>query len=155
MRITPEEALQLLRDARVARLATADAAGTPHLVPVTFAVLDPPAAETTMIVFAVDHKPKSTTALRRLANISVNPRVCWLVDQYDDDWEQLWWVRADATAAVLDGKKRLQAIAELQAKYVQYQKVPPTGVVVGATVTGLHGWQSTQRYGQGRPDGLP
>lgn len=147
MRIAPDAALGLLRDARVARLATADASGTPHLVPVTFALLDPPDVETTTIVFAVDHKPKTTTALRRLANIAVNPEVCWLVDHYDDDWEQLWWVRADATAAILDGGPRNRAITHLQAKYAQYEQFPPNGAVVGSTVTGLHGWRAAARQG--------
>jgi len=144
MRMTTDVALRRLRDARVARLATADASGAPHLVPVTFAVLDPPAGESTLtIVFAVDHKPKSTTALRRLANIAANPRVCWLVDRYDDDWDQLWWVRADADAAVLEGPARVLAITGLQAKYQQYQRFPPHDVVVGSSVTGLRGWQAS------------
>ena len=117
--------------ARVARLATVSAAGEPHLVPVTFAVIDAcrharsrrcGTAVADLVVFAVDHKPKSTTALRRLDNIAANPRVAFLVDHYDDDWDELWWVRADATAAVLDGPDRLRAIAALQAKYPQYQR---------------------------------
>jgi PPOX class probable F420-dependent enzyme len=144
MRMTHDMARALLDDARVARFATVDADGAPHLVPVTFAVIDAAhPASTAMIVFAVDHKPKSSTALRRLANIAANPRVCFLVDFYDDDWTQLWWVRADATAKDLDGAQRAAAIAALQAKYPQYQQVPPTGVVVGCTVTGLRGWRFT------------
>jgi subtilisin family serine protease len=54
------------------------------------------------IYSAVDHKPKRTTALRRLANVAANPRVALLVDHYDEDWTRLWWVRADGTARVLD-----------------------------------------------------
>lgn len=144
MRMTPHMARARLDDARVARFATVDADGTPHLVPVTFALIDPSNRESPpMIVFAVDHKPKSSTALRRLANIAANPRVCFLIDHYDDDWTQLWWVRADATAAPLDGPPRTTAIAALQAKYPQYQQVPPSGVVVGCAVTGLRGWRFT------------
>ena len=101
--------------ARVARLATVSGSGEPHLVPVTFAVIpamlsgtvEPTAAESTeLIVFAIDHKPKSTTALRRLDNIAANPRVAFLVDVYDDNWDRLWWVRADASAGVMDGNSR-------------------------------------------------
>ena len=82
----------------VARLATASPAGVPHLVPVTFACV---AGADDWLVFAVDHKPKTTTRLRRLANIESNPSVTFLVDEYDDDWSRLWWVRADAQARLL------------------------------------------------------
>ena len=68
----------------------------PHVVPCTFALLGD-----ATIVSAVDHKPKRTTALRRLANIAANPRVALLADHYDDDWEALWWARADGTARVV------------------------------------------------------
>lgn len=145
MRMTAEAGLRLLVAARVARFGTVDSSGAPHLVPVTFAVIDPAGPATpAMVVFAVDHKPKSSTALRRLDNIAANPRVCFLVDHYDDDWEQLWWVRADAVAGILDGAERAGAIAVLQAKYQQYQQVPPTGVVVGCAVTSLRGWRAAE-----------
>jgi PPOX class probable F420-dependent enzyme len=122
------------------------AAGEPHLVPVTFAMVSP-AAESDgsgieLIVFAVDHKPKSTTALRRLDNIAANPRVAFLVDFYDDDWDQLWWVRADATAAVLHGRLRHGAINALEAKYRQYREIPPDGVVVGSSIVNWSSWQA-------------
>lgn len=140
MRMTPASARGLFESARVARLATVGPAGEPHLIPVTFAVIEQtPAA--VMIVFAVDHKPKSSPALRRLDNIAANPKVAYLVDSYSDDWEQLWWVRADAGATVLDGELRHRALVALMAKYVQYQQLPPDGVVVGAAVTKWTGWQ--------------
>jgi PPOX class probable F420-dependent enzyme len=137
----------------VARLATVSAAGEPHLVPVTFALIEAatgsgaPAATAVdgageRVVFAVDHKPKSTTALRRLDNIAANPRVAFLVDHYDDDWDHLWWVRADGIATVIDGEDRLRAIGALRAKYPQYEQVVPHGVVIGAAVQGWSGWRS-------------
>ena len=137
MKLPASEARARFAAARVARLATVSAEGVPHLVPVTFAVRGD------TVVFAVDHKPKSTTALRRLDNIAANPRVAFLVDVYDDDWDRLWWVRADATAAIIDGADRLRAIAALRAKYQQYERVVPHGVVVGAAVQGWSGWRST------------
>ncbi len=164
MRIPADEAREMFAEARVARLATVGPAQVPHLVPVTFAVVtapvgeapaeevpaaelptvhpDRPSSSSQMIVFAVDHKPKSTTALRRLDNIAANPRVCFLVDRYDDDWEQLWWVRADARAAVLEGTDRRRALAALTARYRQYEQVSPTGVVVGCAVTRWTGWRA-------------
>jgi PPOX class probable F420-dependent enzyme len=155
MRMTIEQCREGFAGARVARMATVSAAGAPHLVPVTFAVIEAatepgvvPAAgvldgAAQLVVFAVDHKPKSTTALRRLDNIAVNPRVAFLVDRYEDDWDRLWWVRADTTAAVIDGADRLRAIAALRAKYPQYERVAPQGVVVGAAVLGWSGWRSS------------
>ena len=137
MRMTQLSAQSMFGQARVARLATVSDTGHPHLVPVTFAVLS-----TEIVVFAIDHKPKTTTALRRLDNIAANPRVAFLVDGYDEDWERLWWVRVDATAGILDGELRLQALTALRAKYVQYERIPPNGVVVGASVTRWTGWQS-------------
>ena len=90
-----ETARELFASVRVARLATVDPGGRPHLVPITFA-LDGDA-----IVTAVDHKPKSTTKLRRLENIAANPEVSVLADRYEDDWSRLWWARADGTARVI------------------------------------------------------
>ena len=65
---------------RVAALATVGRSGHPHIVPVCFAV------EGNRVVTAVDHKPKTTTALRRVSNVRANPSVSLLVDQYDEDW---------------------------------------------------------------------
>ncbi|MET0966409.1 MAG: TIGR03668 family PPOX class F420-dependent oxidoreductase [Nakamurella sp.] len=146
MRSSPEVARQRFAEARVARLATVSAAGKPHLVPVTFAIIGPDAESDTsgteLIVFAVDHKPKSSIALRRLDNIAANPRVAFLVDWYDDDWDRLWWVRADATAVVLDGRVRRSAITALQRKYRQYREIPPDGVVVGSSIVNWSSWQA-------------
>ncbi|MEO8830207.1 TIGR03668 family PPOX class F420-dependent oxidoreductase [Lapillicoccus sp.] len=123
----------------VARLATINSDGTPHLVPVTFAVLGD------VIVVAVDHKPKTTTRLRRLRNISDNPAVCVIVDHYTDDWSALWWVRADARAEVVEaGDGWHTGVAALVAKYDQYQQDPPTGPVIRAVVTRWSGWAYTQ-----------
>jgi PPOX class probable F420-dependent enzyme len=139
MRIPAAQARARFLASPVARLATADASGIPHLVPVTFAgVTD----EIDLLVFAIDHKPKTTTRLRRLANIADNPSVCFLVDEYDDDWTRLWWVRADARAEVLDGTVRDAALAALTAKYRQYRDRTPTGPVVGARVVRWSGWSA-------------
>ena len=124
--------------ARVARLATADAAGRPHLVPIVFAV----AGE--VIYSAVDAKPKRSAALRRLANIAANPRVSVLVDHYDDDWTALWWVRADGTARVLDigSPEGAGAVALLVARYAPYRSQPPPGPVIAVDVARWSGWSA-------------
>jgi PPOX class probable F420-dependent enzyme len=142
MRLTSAQARERLAAARVARLATVSAAGQPHLVPVTFAIDTNTDADTVYI--AIDHKPKTTTQLKRLANIAANPKVTLLADHYDDDWTQLWWSRADGQATVLAPGPDTQApVALLAARYPQYQDTPPTGPVIAITVTAWSGWSYT------------
>lgn len=127
--------------ARVARLATVRPDGAPHLVPIVFAMQEG-AGGADRIVSAVDHKPKSTRALRRLANIAANPRVSLLVDGYDEDWTRLWWVRADGLATVHADAEPAHPEA-LAAKYGQYRDVPPAGPFVVVEVTRWTGWAAT------------
>lgn len=135
MRLDGKDARERFAAQKVARLATVSADGVPHLVPVTFAVSGD------AIFFAIDHKPKTTTDLRRLRNIRANPAVAFLTDRYDDDWAQLWWVRADGVARILtEPSERATPVRLLQDKYGQYREHPPSGVVVSTTVTGWHGW---------------
>ena len=121
-------------EARVARLATADAEGAPHLVPITFAV------DGDRVYFAVDAKPKSTARLRRLRNIEQNPQVSLLVDEYDEDWRQLWWVRADGRARIFtEGPDAPRDL--LRARYPQYVDVALDGPVVQIAVDRWSGWR--------------
>ncbi|WP_026874349.1 TIGR03668 family PPOX class F420-dependent oxidoreductase [Jiangella gansuensis] len=142
MRLDPERCQERMAAARVAHLATTGRDASPHLVPITFA-LDS-AAGRALLVTAVDRKPKSTFALRRLRNIVENPKVAVLCDLYDEDWTRLWWVRADGRAAVATGgPDRDAALAVLCAKYPQYRSDPPGGPVIMVTVTAWSGWAFT------------
>jgi PPOX class probable F420-dependent enzyme len=131
-----EDATTLKRfaSATVARLATVGSKGAPHLVPITFALLD----ERTLIT-AVDHKPKRTTALRRLANIEANPQVSVLVDHYESDWERLWWVRADGRARV-EKAAPAGAAEALVARYEQYREHPPRGPFIIVEIQRFSSW---------------
>jgi PPOX class probable F420-dependent enzyme len=121
--------------AAVARLATVTPDGPPHLVPIVFAV-----SEST-IYTAVDGKPKTSPRLRRLANIEANPGVSILVDHYDDDWSQLWWVRADGSATIhREGSVCDRGHELLRAKYPQYQHVPLDGPVIAVDVQQWSSW---------------
>jgi PPOX class probable F420-dependent enzyme len=138
--VTGGRARERFAAARVARLATADGAGRPHLVPVTFAV----AGDT--VYSAVDAKPKTTRALRRLANVAVNPRVALLVDHYDDgDWSRLWWVRADGVGRVLDAREpeAQDAITLLVGRYAAYRGQPPAGPVLAVDVDRWSSWSAS------------
>ncbi|HVD63903.1 MAG TPA: TIGR03668 family PPOX class F420-dependent oxidoreductase [Lapillicoccus sp.] len=122
--------------ARVARLATTNEDGTPHLVPVVFALIGG------MVWTAVDAKPKSTTALRRLDNVRAHPRVSLLVDVYGEDWSTLWWVRADGVATILDVEDAAAGLEALVAKYPQYQAQRPPGPVLRIEVTRWSSWSA-------------
>jgi PPOX class probable F420-dependent enzyme len=125
--------------ARVARLATAGPDG-PHIVPIVFAVAGD------VIYHAVDHKPKRTTALKRLANLSADPRASVLADGYDEDWERLWWVRADGTARILP-PGHAEAIELLRERYPQYAAKPPTGPVIAIHVNRWSEWSASTSSG--------
>jgi PPOX class probable F420-dependent enzyme len=131
--VTPAEARERFAAARVARLATADAGGRPHLVPVVFAV------EGDRIYTVVDAKPKRTTALRRLGNVAENPFVALLADHYDEDWAELWWVRAEGRGRVVeaDAPEARRAVELLRARYPQQVAV---GDVLAVDVDRWSGW---------------
>jgi len=134
--LDPDERLARFAAARVARLATLRADGTPRLVPVTFVVVDG------LVCSAVDEvKPKTTTRLARLADVERDPRAGLVVDHYADDWSRLWWVRVDGTAAVhVEGDLRDRALAALVGKYRPYAAAPPNGPVLVITPTRWAGW---------------
>jgi PPOX class probable F420-dependent enzyme len=124
-----------LTAARVARLATTDPDGRPHLVPIVFAL------EGDTLYSAVDRKPKRSTKLRRIENARERPDVTVLVDHYDDDWGRLWWIRLRGRARVLDeGEEREHALELLQEKYSQYLEEPPNGPVLAVDVTDVRDW---------------
>jgi PPOX class probable F420-dependent enzyme len=125
-----------LRDARVARLGTVGSDGAVRLVPICFAVVDG------WIVSAVDHKPKRTTQLRRLDDLAATGMATVLVDHYDDDWSQLWWVRVRGRAVVHEAGEPA-AVAALVAKYVQYQEHRPTGAVYRIALDEVRSWRAT------------
>jgi PPOX class probable F420-dependent enzyme len=108
----------LLRLARGPRLATADASGAPHLVPVCF-VLDDAGAVWTPI----DAKPKSTRALRRVKNLAENPRAALLVDHYEEDWRELRWIAVHGHGELVTGAVAAPALRALREKYPQYAEV--------------------------------
>jgi PPOX class probable F420-dependent enzyme len=126
-----------LAAARVARLATVGGSGQVRLVPVCFAVVDG------AIVSAVDHKPKRSPALARLDDVRATGRATVLVDHYDDDWTQLWWVRVGGPADVVGGDDPAagRARTALVAKYAQYREHPPAGDVLRVAIDELRWWR--------------
>jgi len=117
-------------------MATADADGVPHVVPIVFAL------QNDTVYSLIDAKPKRSRELKRLRNIEANPRVSLLVDHYDEVWNELWWVRADGSARVVeDGSEGDRAIELVHAKYPQYEEwSDPFGAAVVITVDRWRWW---------------
>src|SRR6266571_5041716 len=117
-----DELLAFIEDRRVAHLATADAEGRPHVVPVCFAYVDG------RFYIAIDEKPKRTARLKRLTNIEENPQVALVFDRYDEDWSRLGWVMVRGTAGVIEaGPEHQRALAVLRSRYPQYQAMALAG----------------------------
>jgi PPOX class probable F420-dependent enzyme len=126
-----------LTSARVARLATTDPDGRAHLVPIVFAV------EGDTLYTAVDRKPKRSRRLRRIENARARPDVTILVDHYEDDWSELWWIRLRGRARVLDtGEEREHALQLLAEKYPQYKDEPPDGAVLAVDIAETRSWSA-------------
>ena len=121
MRSTPmlsDAERRFVESMRVARLATADAGGAPHVVPVCYALLGD------SLCVTIDEKPKraGVRAMKRLRNIEENPSVAVVVDRYDDDWSRLAWVMLRGRAEILDaGDEHDRAQAALRERYPQYR----------------------------------
>jgi PPOX class probable F420-dependent enzyme len=125
--------------ASVGRLATVRPDGTPHIVPICFAVLTTDRGD--VVVSGTDEKPKSTFALQRLRNIAERPAVTLLVDHYEDEWTRVWWIRVDGRGRIIsEDAERERAVAALRAKYPQYEHIGLPGAVLAIDVDRWHGW---------------
>ena len=139
MRLDSDEARRSFATGRVGYLATLRADGTAALVPIVFQVMGD------RVISAVDPKPKRTPELARLRHIAQEPRVSLLVDHYEEDWDRLWWARAEGLGrAALAGPERDDAIAKLRVKYTQYEKLDGAfGDVVIVEVARWTGWSAS------------
>ena len=130
-----ETARRRFAAARSGRLATTRPDGRPHVVPIVFAV------DGHRIVTVVDDKPKRSADLQRLRNVEAQPAVSVLVDHYDEDWQRLWWARADGIARVVHGGPEWEAAVRLlQDKYAQYRQLRTLGPALVIDVTRWTSW---------------
>lgn len=133
---------KLLLDARTGHLATADAQGAPHIIPVCYAF------DGQAIYSVLDQKPKRTALarLKRVRNIQSNPKVALVIDHYAEDWRRLWYVLVHGDALLVEaGQEQAAAVRLLREKYRQYQsmeidqnpviKIAPTRVIFWAGET--------------------
>lgn len=132
-----------LRQARVARLATLDHEGRPHVVPICFA------CHGNVFYTAVDAKPKRAPPARlaRLRNIRISPHVSLLVDEYDEDWTRLWYVLIRGNARLVPSSakdERTLALRRLKAKYPQYARgmLPADAPIIRITPQRITSWSA-------------
>jgi PPOX class probable F420-dependent enzyme len=119
LRLSPH-AVHLIRSTRIAHLATADASGRPHVVPICFIF------DGKHFYSPIDEKPKrvTTSKLKRLRNIRENTRVALVIDRYDENWAKLAYVLVTGRARImLGGIKHREAVALLRRKYAQYRSM--------------------------------
>jgi PPOX class probable F420-dependent enzyme len=116
MTVLNEAAHAFCERSRVARLATADGRGVPHLVPVCYAIVGD------RLYITIDEKPKRIdTPLKRLRNIAENPEIAVTVDRWDEDWRRLAWVMLRGRAEILTGGEEHDLAQErLRERYPQY-----------------------------------
>ncbi len=128
---------RFLESSRVGRLATVDAKGVPHLVPVCYAM------EGMSAYITVDEKPKRTDILlKRLRNIQENPAVALTVDRWDEDWTRLAWVMLRGNAVILDAGAEHDAAQErLRGRYPQYRSMDIAPLpVIAIRITRVLAW---------------
>lgn len=126
---------------RVAHLATADAQGAPHVIPICYALVGD------SFYFVVDEKPKrSRTGLKRLRNITANPQVALVIDDYDEDWTRLAFLLVEGHAGQVDDREEYATgLAALRARYPQYRSMPlafATHPMIRITPRRRHMWRA-------------
>jgi len=121
---------------RVAHLATSDAHGAPHVVPVCFAYEDG------HFYVSVDEKPKRSVRLKRVRNIEENAQVALVFDHYDEDWSRLGWVMVRGEAAIIhEGAEHRRALSSLRDKYRQYVSMALEGrPIVSVSAERVSSW---------------
>jgi len=119
-----ERIVQFINSHRVARLATADAAGRPAVVPICYVF------NGESFYSAIDKKPKRVDLmqLQRVRNIRVNSHVALVIDDYSENWSELIYVVIRGVAEIIDPNESVStehesAVAALRLKYEQYRSM--------------------------------
>ena len=113
----PPDVLAFIHAQRVARFATVDHGGRPHVVPICFAYQDG------AVYSVLDAKPKRVPVreLRRVRNLIANPHVQLVFDRYDEDWTRLAYVQLRGVASIVEaGPEQAVAVRLLRERYEQY-----------------------------------
>jgi PPOX class probable F420-dependent enzyme len=126
----------------VARLATVDSQGRPHVVPIVYAF------DGRRLYTPIDEKPKRVGVyrLQRVRNIQTNPHVAVIIDDYGEDWGRLAWVQIRGTATIVEaGPEHAAGVWLLHDKYPQYQAMPLEGrPIIVITPDRITSWRAQQ-----------
>ena len=128
--LSADEARARFEAGRVAHMATVRPDGRPHLVPIVFTT------DGDTIYSAVDEKPKRSPELQRLENIRLNHNVTLMVDHYEDDWDAVWWTRADGTASVVEEGPERDRARELLTRHREALTQLTAALLKQETITG-------------------
>lgn len=148
MKLSEDNIADRLANWPVARLATVNPDGQAHQVPMVFAWHD------AKLWSPIDGKPKRQGQPARVRNILRNPSASVLIDDYCDDWRQLWWIRLEVEIKVLaldncsasDHVKAQKALQALRAKYPQYLDTPILGeppTLLEMSIRSMTSWRAT------------
>ena len=126
-------AADLVARERVCRVATANAEGLPHLVPVCHVL-----AGGKLYIGSGDDGAK-------VRNLKANPKITITVDLYSDHWESLKGVMVQGTAKLIErGPAFQRAKRKLYEKYPHYAKEaalsPSDSVIIEVTPTHVFEW---------------
>jgi PPOX class probable F420-dependent enzyme len=105
------------------------------MVPVVFAL------EARSIFVPVDRlKPKRTTRLQRLSNLRADPRCALLVENYSDDWDDLWWVRVHGRGSECRAERLAGALSALERRHPRYRDPSSIATVIELEAETITGW---------------
>lgn len=100
---------------RVARLATADASGQPHNVPIC------PLLDRDRIYVG------SEASAKKVRNIEANPRVAIVFDDYTEAWSYLRGIMIQGVARVVKPPEFRRLRKKIYAKYLMYESMAALG----------------------------
>ena len=132
MRMDADRCQQHLAAARHGVFGTVHPHRGVDAVPVVFVV------DGEQIVIPIDTvKPKEGARLQRLRNLDADHRAVLLIDHYDEDWSQLWWVRVHAHAREAEPTTtQLEQLAAAFPIYAAPGRVTSVILLVPDAVTG-------------------
>lgn len=134
---------EILLKSRLAHLATSKS-NIPHVIPVCYTYNGQD------IYTPIDEKPKrlKPQKLRRITNITANPKVCIIVDHYEENWKKLRFIMIPGHARViLTGKEHRRAVRHLRKKYPQYRSMNlEKRPIIKISPSRLITWKSSTRY---------
>ncbi len=141
VKIPQSDIEERFRTCLVARLATLNPDGSPHQVPIVFTWVDD------CFWSPIDGKPKENVPLQRVVNARSDSRGSLLLDEYDNNWTKLWWIRIDVQITVIEiGETPLPGVLDsLVEKYPQYEDVAvlrDPGTILRLTPKKISSWQA-------------